>query len=268
MIVGAMKAGSSSLFNLLRQHPQICASHKEPEFFSQHQDHRVEVERYENLFDFDSKHHRYCLEASTGYTKFPEETGVAERIAAYGLSPRIVYIARDPVERFASHINYYLSNDHAWSASMTSDVNALYFSMYHRQILPYVEAFGKDSILVLNFDDLKHAPTQLATHVFEWLGLPGARVDAEVSRNATAPRSAAEIAIMRSPAHKIRELFPQGLRDRVKAVLRSRSESVVRDLTAEEARQLRAVLREDILAFGHMFDVPVERWGFSETDSS
>ena len=50
MIIGAMKCGTSSLFDLLARHPCIAGSiDKEPEFFAPGQSHRVSVERYEEL---------------------------------------------------------------------------------------------------------------------------------------------------------------------------------------------------------------------------
>ncbi len=47
MIIGAMKAGTSSLYDYLLEHPAICpAVTKEPEFFSEHQGHGVEAADY------------------------------------------------------------------------------------------------------------------------------------------------------------------------------------------------------------------------------
>src|SRR3954469_11077337 len=81
IIIGAMKGGTSSFYNYLIQHPQICGARaKEPEFFSEHQLHKVRCDRYSDLWDFDAEKHRIALEASTGYTKYPLEPNVPRNI--------------------------------------------------------------------------------------------------------------------------------------------------------------------------------------------
>jgi hypothetical protein len=66
MIIGAMKAGTSTLFEMLSQYPEICPSRvKEPEFFSRYQGHGANAENYKSLFDWNPSVHTVCLEAST-----------------------------------------------------------------------------------------------------------------------------------------------------------------------------------------------------------
>ena len=77
IIVGAMKAGTTSLFDYLKAHPAICpAMMKEPEYFTHYQHHGfrargINIKQYSDLWQFDPSQHRYALEASTGYTKVP-----------------------------------------------------------------------------------------------------------------------------------------------------------------------------------------------------
>ena len=80
MIIGAMRCGTTSLFNYLAEHPEICpAINKEPEYFSENQGHKVQVDNYNDLWPYYNSNHKYVLEASTGYTKYPVEKGVAKR---------------------------------------------------------------------------------------------------------------------------------------------------------------------------------------------
>ena len=84
LIIGSMKCGTSSLYTSLVRHPEICpCTKKEPEFFTFDTKHDFP---YEQLWEFDSQRHRYVIEASTGYTKFPMRTSVPQRIKSYGLS--------------------------------------------------------------------------------------------------------------------------------------------------------------------------------------
>lgn len=264
MIIGSMKSGTSSLFDLLVQHPAVCACvTKEPEFFSQTQGHRVDAERYEALFPFDSDRHAVCLEASTGYTKYPEEVGVPERMARYGLRPRFLYIVRDPVDRIVSQFTYALMNDYAWRGDDLRGAHALEFSSYHLQLDRFLRVFpDRSRYRVVDFDDLKRAPADLAASTFEWLGLDPFAVSVAPPRNATEARSEAELTLVRSPLHKLRHLLPQSARDRLKALLRDRGTPAAPAVTEDQRAELRDALREDMRRFGDAFEFPVEKWGF------
>ena len=81
MIICSMKCGTSSLYNYLQGHPEICpAIDKEPEFFSENQGHGVQVDNYSDLWSFNDSVHKYALEASSGYTKYPSEPNVPKNI--------------------------------------------------------------------------------------------------------------------------------------------------------------------------------------------
>ena len=106
IIIGAMKSGTTSLYSYLVQHPEICECRiKEPEYFTQHQSHGVQEKKYEELWNFDETVHRYVLESSTGYTKYPLEKDIPAKISEYGIKPWFIYILRDPFERIESHFN-------------------------------------------------------------------------------------------------------------------------------------------------------------------
>ena len=81
-IIGAMKAGTTSLFHALAPHPRVApCSVKEPNFFSRGT-YSGSDDRYEAAFRF-SKRTSVCLEESVSYSKrhlFPD---VAEKIYAF-----------------------------------------------------------------------------------------------------------------------------------------------------------------------------------------
>ena len=109
LLIGAQKCGTSSLFHLLVTHPDILPStKKEPEFFSRSQGHRKnDILEYTDLWPGrDKVPGAYLLEASTGYTKYPEEIGVAQRIFEADIDPHFIYVTRDPFKRIESHFNW------------------------------------------------------------------------------------------------------------------------------------------------------------------
>lgn len=170
IIIGAMKSGTTSLYSYLAPHPEICPCRtKETEFFSRHEAHGIHAGRYQDLWDFDPSKHRYVLEASTGYTKFPLESGVPGRIWDYGIRPRFLYILRDPFERIESHFNTGRFNP-GWNRSILND-HLLNVSDYYLQIRQYEEFFPRDSILLLDFQHLKQDPRLVLQEIYRFLGL-------------------------------------------------------------------------------------------------
>jgi len=107
IIIGAMKCGTTTLYDNLIKHEEFCpAKDKEPHFFAKATNRFTRPGRYEQLWNFQPKVHQYAIEASTGYTKYPLEAGVPQRVHAYGLKPKFIYIVRDPFMRIESEINF------------------------------------------------------------------------------------------------------------------------------------------------------------------
>lgn len=72
IILGAMKAGTTSLFNYLAQHPEISpCSTKEPFYFSHH--YHKNPNKYLSLWPKQDWEHKVLLEGSTSYTKYPSK---------------------------------------------------------------------------------------------------------------------------------------------------------------------------------------------------
>ncbi|MGF1450992.1 MAG: sulfotransferase domain-containing protein [Opitutales bacterium] len=115
ILAGAPKCESTTLYEALAAHPEIAVTQvKEPMFFSA-RDHLdqyfpkayVQARReqdftaYRSFFQPPDRPVR--LDASVGYL---EESGIPERIAAHLPSARILFLLRDPVERFLSFSRY------------------------------------------------------------------------------------------------------------------------------------------------------------------
>jgi hypothetical protein len=84
VIIGAMKAGTTSVFQYLSSHPEVVRGKlKEPAFFTFLNFHKG-VAWYESLFPQNDK---LKCEASTNYTKYPKYGPVAERMHAIFRTP-------------------------------------------------------------------------------------------------------------------------------------------------------------------------------------
>jgi hypothetical protein len=107
IIVGAQKAGTSSLFYYLSQHPKLSASQrKEVAFFNRDENFKKGVRWYQNAFKDPHKFIGSYLhfESTPAYLY---HSHVAERIFNYSPQIKIIAVLREPVERAFSAWNMY-----------------------------------------------------------------------------------------------------------------------------------------------------------------
>ena len=259
IIVGAMKCGTSSLYDYAVDHSELAPCIiKEPEFFSQHQRHRVEAADYADLWpDYDPAVHRFAIEASTGYSKFPGETGVPERMHAYGLNPKLIYIVRNPFERILSHFRHV---KHLSYERPLLDEHLLSTSMYYTQLEQYLRYFRQDNMLVLDFDDLVAEPAATVRRVWRFLGLADGPVRPSYRASNASEHN-----------YKLRERFRRnGCRlpipgrvldfgDRLLTRLRPVPKPA---LSPAEADFVHESLKADMRRLNAVFGVPGAKWGF------
>lgn len=95
-VIGAMKAGTTSMHAYLDLHPEVFGSaDKELRFFADPECRRW-VGRYQQYFQPGTK---YRLESSPVYTKAPTIPGVAARMAELVPDAQLIYLVRDPIDR-------------------------------------------------------------------------------------------------------------------------------------------------------------------------
>lgn len=264
IIIGAMKAGTTSLYDLLIQHSQIaCCTLKESEYFSRKHGKELKVSRYQDLWEFDSEVHRWALEASPGYSKYPFEAGVPERIYKYGLRPKFIYILRDPVERIESHFNY-TKHFHYYSGfNQESLDHAINVSNYYLQLSQYAEYFSSDDFLILDYEDLRDNQLGLSKRVFDFLGLAEEPVSARHS-NPYEQHSRAEVRLLQSSLlNKVAPLVPKGVRENIRLFLSKISSPEPRFNLSEDDRILiKEKLADDMERLKDVYHVDIGKWGF------
>ena len=172
IIIGAMKAGTTSLFLHLSEHPQICACPvKEPDFFSKEENWIRGIQYYESLWRC-LPSHTVALEASTNYTKHPHHPHAAERIASTGRDFRFVYMLRDPIHRIESHLNHGIRVGW-WTKKDLGDATVedypLDISRYAMQLDMFRHHFNRDQILLIAFEDFVKDPGTVLRNVCNFL---------------------------------------------------------------------------------------------------
>lgn len=267
-IIGAMKCGTTSLYNYLVQHPEICGGkYKEPEYFSLNmpgENPQCKAGRYEELFDIDSLT-RFTIDASTGYSKFPAEKGVPSRMMEYGVDPYFIYIIRDPFDRIESHFNF--MREHLnWKNKIDSD-HLVNTSNYYLQLRQYEEIFGKDHILIVDFDELKANPLNVCNEVYDFIGASAQEIDYTFEvRNVTRPVNRNRVRLKQWTSW-ITKLLPA----RVSTFTSKVWDKVFPPgrkikLTRSQREDIRNELAGDMQSLQREYGVDVSRWGFSKSE--
>lgn len=173
IIIGGMKCGTTSLYNYLIQHPQICScKQKEPSFFNRPKNYSKGLNYYEKLWDFNPKVHKIRLESSVGYTMQHMFPSTADRIKAAPYDIQFIYIMRDPIARIESHHAHSLRGNYIdFDISEGPHSHAIETTKYYSQIKEYYDRFPAAKILLLNSSDLQKNPEATVKEVIDFLNL-------------------------------------------------------------------------------------------------
>lgn len=187
LIIGAMKSGTTGLYMDLVTHPDVfMAQDKEPQCLCS-DDVLTETGRRNYAQLYAGAHEgQLILDASTDYAKRPEYDGVHER--AQQVLPegfKVIYLVRHPIDRIMSQHRHEFSEGLV-SEEVNNEVrwNSRYLdlSSYAYQLEPWLEAVGRDRILVVRFEDYKARRREVVEEVCEFLDLEPAGCQIETDK--------------------------------------------------------------------------------------
>jgi hypothetical protein len=183
IIAGASKSGTTSLWEYLKSHPQVCmASIKETNFFTREAPSgRFDkgLAWYENLF-------KACAEAKGIGEATP---GYMIKIDAPGLiaqtlpDVQLIFLLRDPVDRLYSQYWFHRQQGQQlpnFDEMVKVGANGqrsqalswyLFSSSYHLHLERYLEYFPKEQITVFLYDDLQQDPPVFMQQVCRVIGV-------------------------------------------------------------------------------------------------
>lgn len=200
-VVGAPRAGTTSLWHYLRQHPDVLmpstSDTKEPSHFADpiptFATRFKDRDRYLKLFA-NSGSKRAIGEASPVYLG---SAGCAQRIHDAYPHARIIISLRQPARRAFSFYQYMCQWGLEWLPTFERALDVedqrmadtdfqrkygywsgafLYFrsSLYASQIKQWVDVFPRDQIHILTFEDLKRHPLETTQRIYKFLDVdPG-----------------------------------------------------------------------------------------------
>jgi hypothetical protein len=289
LIVGAQKSGTTSLYNYLKQHPQIYMSPaKEPHFFVSHflklphrgigdNVYRVikDLKKYEALFS-DVRNEKKIGEATATYLYYYE--GAISRIKTMLGNVEIVIILRNPVDRAYSGYMHLIRDDREYLSfedSLKEETPRIannwcslwhYTStgFYYKQVKAYLNKFSRVKILL--FDDMQEAPLRLLKDLYNFLDVDGSFIpnDLMVRYQVTGvPKYRLVYNILRKPNFLKSAIKPfiseekrMNIRERIiRSFVAKRPE-----MNPETRRFLIGVFKEDVLALQDLINRDLTHW--------
>ncbi len=281
MLIGASKAGTTSLYHHLRAHPGIYMSAiKEPQFFSDEAHYARGLDYYVRKFFPDAEGFKLRGEASPRYLHVPE-TVIPKLQSAYGDRPPLFLVMlRHPVMRAWSHYRHRnrVREDERSFFEAISQEQAEGFpnptgyaaaSFYARQLAPWIEAFGAERFHVMRLEDMEDDLQGVLDGIWPFLGVdtPDAAIEESRHNVAATPRSAMLMRLISGQGlHKrlIRRLLPdKALRRRLMTYMQNfnvkpESEGALPD--PRSTRLLLDMFKDDTTALQDLIGRPLDDW--------
>ncbi len=179
-LIGAQKAGTTTLAYLLSQHPNICiAKTKEPHYFTSNSS--KSLAWYQKQFL--NHENTICIDASTSYSFAPlsvensqynnqQFQNIPQKIYSINPNAKFIYLLRDPIDRTYSGYwhSFNTGREHrSFGEAIRNDYFHLDVSNYYGQLSLWLEYFPLESFLFLLFEDMKNNSEQAAKKCFQFL---------------------------------------------------------------------------------------------------
>ncbi|NET04130.1 MAG: sulfotransferase domain-containing protein [Symploca sp. SIO2B6] len=282
LIIGAMKSGTTTLYDSLNAHPQIYMSRlKEPHFFSYDGKENYPItnlEDYQALFQGVSNE-TAIGEASTTYLF---NSKAVERIKHYIPQVKLIAILRDPAERaYSLYLMRYRANQ---LKTQISDHEILdYFAQlvqkgsggplsnrYCASLKRYLSMFDREQIKICFYQDLKSDPNSLLQDIYKFLGVDEQLlINQPIKRSNTGGIPSNKILhtslenLKKSFNATIGSLLPESMFQRIELIYTSlRSHNLVKapPLPRDIRKQLIEIYREDILHLQDFLQRDLSQW--------
>ena len=184
-IVGAPRAGTTTLYDFLKRTKGVCmSSKKEPHYFSNINPSFLypipirNKKKYLSLFKISGKD-KAIGEASTSYLVDPESACLIHKTIS---NAKIIIILRNPVERAFSHYLLRISGGKVFSFSEaikeSLSSNANYYqsiitkgSLYFEAVKRYYDIFGENQVKILIFEEFIKNTKNIVKDVLDFLGI-------------------------------------------------------------------------------------------------
>lgn len=231
-VVGAMKAGTTSLHAALDLHPSIFMSNpvKEATYFFPEDKMRKRLRAYgfetvetraellERYMSAGYAGQRYFGESPTDYSLSDNARRfeIAKRMKTESPDIRILYIVRNPYSRILSGISHRLNDRQSAVHTDLNGSNRLGWpahvgpSRYHYHISAYYDYFDPSQIMIVSFEDFIRDQNDVMQTVFRFLDIEEHPIKAPQRRNASLEdKKGKKAKLPRSYVERIRDIIDE-----------------------------------------------------------
>ena len=200
MCIGAAKSGTTSLYDILRQHSKVfIPSFKEPHFFDIPSVYQHGIEWYQKTYFKGLKNEKCIGDFSPTYMF--DEHAPHRILNDLGSELKFIIILRNPVDRAYSHYLHSKRDEHenlSFKEALSVEENRvsekdylsyLRFSyveqgMYYKMLRRYFDLFPRDNFLIINFEEeFVNQRESTINKIFDFLGLSNEGLDINISSN-------------------------------------------------------------------------------------
>jgi hypothetical protein len=272
LYVGTSKAGSTWLFNVLWQHPEVfLADSKGLYYFDAHFEQGEEA-YLRNFAGTDG--YLAVGEISHSYLSSPV---AAERIAALNPQMRLLVCLREPVDRaFSDYLDLVKNGqyDGSFESALERFPRLVDRGRYVTHLRRYLVHFPRRQLHVALFDDLQSDPQGFADAVFAFLAVSPLDLSETVLRPrmpAGVPRSSAAASAAKRASRVLAAFGLRRLRSQVKRSPRVR-QMLYRPYADDRpvpapavVAELRRQFRDEVTQLDELLGMPVsDRWEYDE----
>lgn len=205
-IPGAAKSGTSTLHEMLNQHPEICMSYEKEPFFMIQNDFEKNMKFYEARYNELFKHKpdaTYFGDSSTSYMLFPNFIKRTKKYLKNDV--KFIFILRNPVDRILSSFLYIksfgserLKFEDAILKDMHIEPNLntklpegkfksyFQYGLYGKWLKRFYDSFDDEQVKIILFEDFKINPLSEVNDCFRFLNL--SEMDSLITKKTNATR--------------------------------------------------------------------------------
>lgn len=269
LIIGAPKAGTTSLYDHMREHPQIFMSDPKEARYLAYQGQGGDRKRWpiQSLEEYEALFAPVTTEIAIGeatphYLIYPH---VAERIRELLPEARLIASLRNPIDRSYSVYQMNLRNQGtntgvAYAEALRSDHNLR--ETYADKLERYFALFPKERIRILLLEDLEGKPEAVMRGLFEFLGVDtDFKPDlSKISNPGGEPRIKLLHDLLANPGLRDfgRKILPRGAIERLKDLRSSNLRK--QPMSSADRKAALEVFREDILATQALIGRDLSHW--------
>lgn len=289
LIIGAAKAGTTSLHYYLNQHPEIyMSSIKEPMFFAlegkklnfQNPDRGINYNAVTRLDEYIKLFEDVTTEIAIGETSplYLYDSQAPKKIKHYIPDAKLIVLLRNPVERAYSAYSHLVREEYetlSFSDSLVEEKNRIdnnwahlwhyqQAGYYYSQLKRYFDIFPEEQIKVYLYKDFKANSANFVSEIYKSLGVDDSFVPNLSKQNVSGqPRSRFLHNLVNRGnwfRKNIKMFLPQKLRSDVAQKIREWNLAEKPHLALDIKQKLEEQYREDILKLEDLIQYDLSHW--------